>query len=102
MSKAKLNIGQALIGALSAPLEMAVTTIFTDMLENLREKDPKTHKTVVTALYRPVGRHLHDLSLKSKTKIDDAVVDGLTAAIETSAEAGEVTLPSLDETTEES
>lgn len=96
MSKIKLNIATAILNALAAPLQMLITTLFMDMLEKLRAKDPQAHKTVVLALYRPVGQHLHDLSLKSKTSIDDAVVDGLTAAIEGSAEAGEVTLPELE------
>lgn len=97
MAKIKLNIAQAILSAMAAPLQMLITSLFTDMLEKLRARDPEAHKTVVLALYRPVGKHLNDLADKSRTPIDDSVVDGLTGAIEASAEAGEVTLPPLDE-----
>lgn len=98
---AKINIGEILLSALVGPLESVVLTTLTTVLENMRVKNPEAHATTVVALYRPIKVHLAKLTDESKTKIDDAVVGGIIAAIELSAQAAGITLPAADEAEEE-
>jgi hypothetical protein len=47
----------------------------------------------VVALWRPISVHLAKLTAETKTPIDDSVVGGLVAALQASAQAGSITLP---------
>lgn len=94
---AKLNLGELLINTLSPTLETVINAKLTEILDDLAVKNPEAHKTVVTSLYGPIDVHLQSLTAKSRTKIDDAVVNGILAAIESSAETAGVELPQLDE-----
>lgn len=94
---AKLNLGELLINTLSPTLETVINAKLTEILDDLAVKDPEAHKTVVTSLYGPIDVHLEKLTSKSRTKIDDAVVNGIKSAIENSADTAGVDLPNLDE-----
>lgn len=93
---AKLNLGELLINTLSPTLETVIAAKLGEILDDLAVKEPEVHKTICTSLYGPVDVHLEGLTKKSKTKIDDAVVNGIKSAIENSADAAGVELPNLD------
>ena len=95
MSKVKL--GELIINTFAPALEIVVATKLQEILDDLAAKEPEAHKTLVTSLYGPIDVHLEGLTARSKTKIDDAVVNGFKAAIEASAEAAGIELPNLDE-----
>lgn len=94
---AKVKLGELIINTFSPALEIIVTTKFTEILDDLAAKNPEAHKTLCTSLYGPIDVHLEGLTGKTRTKIDDAVVNGMKAAIEDSAETAGVELPQLDE-----
>lgn len=86
-----LNIGEILIGALSPVLQSVVTDKMGVLFDKLHDKDPEGHAATLRSLYIGMGQ-VERLTDGTKTKIDDAVVDALTAAIEASAEKYEVEL----------
>lgn len=94
---AKINFGELLLNTLSPVLETVATTKLAELLDSLALKDPEAHKTVCVSLYPAIDVQLENLTTKSKTKIDDAMINGIKAAIELSAEAHNVELPNLDE-----
>jgi len=94
---AKVKLGELIINTFAPALEIVVATKFAEILDDLAAKNPEAHKTLCTSLYGPIDVHLEGLVTKSKTKIDDAVVNGFKAAIEQSAETAGVELPELDE-----
>lgn len=94
---AKLNLGELIINTLSPTLETVIAAKLQEILDDLAAKNAEAHKTVVTSLYGPIDVHLEGLTAKSKTKIDDAVVSGIKAAIIGSAETAGVELQELDE-----
>lgn len=95
MAKAKL--GELIINTFSPALEIVVATKFTEILDDLAAKNPEAHKTLCTSLYGPIDVHLEGLTAKTKTKIDDAVVNGFKTAIEDSAASAGIELQNLDE-----
>jgi len=90
---AKINFGEILLAALAGPLESVTLSTFTTILENLRAKNPEVHKSVVVGLWRPIAVHLQQLTDETKTKIDDAILGGIVAAIQISADAAGIVLP---------
>mgnify|MGYP003536371554 CR=1 FL=1 len=94
---AKVKLGELIINTFSPALEIVVATKFTEILDELAAKNPEAHKTLCTSLYGPIDVHLEGLTAKTKTKIDDAVVNGFKAAIEASAESAGIALPELDQ-----
>lgn len=93
---AKVKLGELIIATFSPALEIIVTTKFTEILDELAAKDPEAHKTVCTSIYGPIDVHLEGLVDKTKTPIDNAVVNGLKAAIEASAANAGFELQNLD------
>lgn len=94
---AKVKLGELIINTFAPALEIVVATKFTEILDELAAKNPEAHKTLCTSLYGPIDVHLEGLTAKTKTKIDDSVVNGFKTAIEQSAETAGVKLPELDE-----
>lgn len=93
----KLNLGELLLSTLSPVLETVINAKLFDILEDLAVKEPEAHKTICVSLYPAIDVHLEKLTAKSKTRIDDSVVNGIKAAIEASAEEHGVELPQHDE-----
>jgi len=91
-----MNIGEILISALTGPLESLTASKITELLDNLKAKNPAAHKTVVTALYPIVDVQLEGIAAGTKTKVDDAVIAGLKTAIENSAKGAGIELQNLD------
>lgn len=91
-----MNIGEILVSAIVGPIETVATAKLVELLNTLKTKNPEAHKTALVALYPVVDVHLEGLVDKTKTKVDDAVVHALKAAIEQSAEAAGIELPNLD------
>jgi hypothetical protein len=94
---AKGKFGELIINSLSPVLETIVAGKLQELLDDLAVKSPEAHKTVCISLYGPIDVHLETLTAKSKTKIDDAVVNGIKTAIEESALNNGVELPQLDQ-----
>jgi len=94
---AKIKLSELIINTFSPALEIVVAAKLQEILDDLAIKQPEAHKTVCTSLYGPIDVHLEGLTAKSKTKIDDAVVNGIKAAIEGSAAAAGIELPNLDQ-----
>lgn len=86
-----LNIGEILLGALSPALQSVVTDKMGVIFDKLYAHDPEGHTATLKSLYIGMGQ-VERLTDETKTKIDDAVVDAITAAIEASAEKYEVEL----------
>ena len=93
---ARVKLGELIINTLSPALEIIVTTKLTEILDDLAAKNPEAHKTLCTSLYGPIDVHLEGLTDKTKTQIDDAVVNGFKAAIEASAATAGIELQNLD------
>ena len=93
---ARVKLGELIINTLSPALEIIVTTKLTEILDDLAAKNPEAHKTLCTSLYGPIDVHLEGLTDKTKTQIDDAVVNGFKAAIEVSAATAGIELQNLD------
>lgn len=93
---AKVKLGELIINTFAPALEIVVATKLAEILDDLAAKNPEAHKTLCTSLYGPIDVHLEGLTAKTKTKIDDAVVNGFKTAIEESASTAGVELPNLD------
>ena len=88
-----MAFGEFLLNALSPVLEAATTEQVTGLLDKLALSDTEAHKSAVQGL--AIGlKHLDKLVDKTKTKIDNSIVDGLFAAVQASAEKYGVELPS--------
>lgn len=94
---AKIKFGELILSTLSPVLETVINSKLYDILEDLAVKEPEAHKTICISLYPAIDVHLEKLTLKSRTRIDDSVVNGIKAAIELSAEEHGIELPNLDE-----
>ena len=94
---AKIKLSELIINTFAPALEIVVATKLAEILDELAAKNPEAHKTLCTSLYGPIDVHLEGLVSKTKTKIDDSVVNGFKTAIEDSAAAAGVELPQLDE-----
>lgn len=86
-----LNLGEIVIGALTPALQSVVTDKMGVLFDKLHAHDAEGHAATLKSLYIGMGQ-VERLTDDTKTKIDDAVVDALTAAIEASAEKYEVEL----------
>lgn len=93
---AKLNLGELIINTLSPTLETVIAAKLGEILDDLATKEPEAHKTVCVSLYPAIDVHLEQLTKKTKTKIDDAVVNGIKTAIENSAAEANIELPNID------
>lgn len=80
----------------SEKLEELIRTRMSTALAHLEAKDPKAYKTVLTSMYPVIDVQLEDITDKSKTKVDDVIVDGLKGGFEVAAAKSGVTLPNLD------
>lgn len=90
------KIGELIASAVAPVLKSVGQDKLVEVLDKLHEKNPEIHKTVLTSLYGPIDVHLEDLTDESKNPVDDAVVDALKGAIETSAVKYGVSLQNLD------
>lgn len=87
-----LNLGEILVAALTGPLEVVSTIKLGELFDKLHDHDAEGHAATVKSLYIGIGQ-LERLTDETKTKIDDAVVNALQAAIVASAEKYDIELP---------
>ena len=87
-----MNIGEVLIGALTPALQSVATVKLNELFDKIHEKDAEGHAAALKSLYVGASQ-LARLTDKTKTKVDDAIVDALVEAIKLSAEKYEVVLP---------
>lgn len=80
-----------LVNLFSAALQTAGESKLEEILQDLHDSNPADYKAAVTGGHALV-KHLKPLVLASKTKIDNAIVDALDDAINTSAAANGVNL----------
>lgn len=73
-----------LVEMLSSTLATAGESQLVKVLQELHDSNPDAYKDALTGGYSLV-KHLRPLVLKSKTKIDDAVISGLMDALVNSA-----------------
>ena len=90
------NFGEQLLNTLAPVLTAVATDQLTNLFRSLGNKDKKALQTVLTSLYGPIDVHLEDLAKKSRTRIDDSVIQGILSAIEISALEFEIELRNLD------
>lgn len=95
-STTKPSFGEQLINTLAPVLTGLTAEHLGAIFTILGNKDKKALKTVLTSMYGPIDVHLEDLAKKSKTKIDDAAVQGILSAIELAAAEFEIELKNLD------
>ena len=89
-------IVEGILNGLAFPLRLLATQQLVDLLEKLYVKDKNAHSTVLNALYPAIDIHLEELTTKSKTKLDDAIIEAVKDAVTTSASAHNVVLPEFD------
>lgn len=81
-----------LVAALAPAIETIATEKLLELFVKLKEHDADGYAATLKSLHIGVVQ-LQKLTDGTKTKIDDAVVDALLSAIETSAEENGVILP---------
>lgn len=87
-----MNIGEILLGALVPTITTIGEAKLVELLDQFHDKDPVHHKATCQSLY--VGlQQLASLVDKTKTNIDNAVVDAMIGAIEQSASKYDIELP---------
>lgn len=91
-----MNLGEILLSALTGPLTSVGQDQLVQLFDKLYEKNNETYKSALVALYPIVDIQLESLTSKSKTKIDDAIINALKGAIEESAAKYKLVLSNLD------
>ncbi len=92
-----MNIPELIVGIFTPAVKTVVKEGLKASLEKLYVQNPQAYKTAIISIYRPIVIHLQSLVDKTKTKIDDAGVDGIQEAIEESAAEHGVTLPTVEQ-----
>lgn len=84
--------------AIANAVAPAVEELLTESLATvLRKIQPaETRRDVLITLYVPIDSQLEKLTDETKTKLDDAGIDAIKAAIELVAAEDGVTLPNVD------
>lgn len=85
-------IGEAAIGAFTPFIEKVATEKIGELLDKFQANDPDGHAATLKGLSIGLGQ-LERLTTDTKTKIDDAVVGALEAAVKANAEKHGVELP---------
>ncbi len=88
-----MNVGELLVAALAGTVEVVAETKLVEVLQSLHDKDKPKYLAAVHGLYAGCLA-LEPLVKESSNKIDDAVLNSLKEAVETSAKANGVELAS--------
>jgi len=91
------NLGDILVKWVLPLVETKGKEALYDLLQKLHDTDVKSYTQLVTGVYPLIDVQLEDYAKKTKTTIDDDVVDDLKSTIEKSAKANSVILPNLDD-----
>lgn len=86
------KIVEIIVAGLTGPIQILIEEKVEEALKKLQAHDAVTYKAALQGLYIGAGQ-LERVTDKTRTKLDDAVVDALLAACEASAEEFEVELP---------
>lgn len=87
-----MNIGEILLGALVPTITTIGQVKLVELLDQFHDKDPEHHKATCQSLWIGLTQ-LAVLVDKTKTNIDNAVVDALLGAIQQSANKYDIELP---------
>lgn len=90
------KITDVIVSALAPVVKSVAKDKLVELLDQLKEKNEANYKTTLVSLYPIIDVQLEGVTDKTKTNIDDAVVDALKEAIEESATKNSVTLQNLD------
>lgn len=90
------NLGDILVNWVLPLVQTKGKQALVELLQKLHDTDVVSYTQLVTGVYPLIDLQLENYTKKSKTQIDDRVVNDLKAAVEESAAANGVTLPNLD------
>lgn len=88
------KLSEILVAALAGPIQVVATEQLADLLRKI--KPAETQTTILLTLYPAIDIELEKLTDQSRSKIDDAIIDAMKAAIETVAAEVNLTLPNND------
>lgn len=87
-----MNVGELIISSLAGPLETIASAKLQELFDKLHDKNPDGLAPTLKSLH--IGAmELKTLTDKTKTKIDDAIVDAMIDAVEASADKYDIELP---------
>lgn len=90
------NLGDILVNWVLPLVQTKGKQALVELLQKLHDTDVVSYTQLVTGVYPLIDLQLENYTKKSKTQIDDKIVNDLKGAVEESAAVNSVVLPNLD------